>query len=251
MSFSIKFLGTGAADRIDILQDDNFDNKDHRRCSAALINGHVLLDCGKHILNSLKVANISHSDITDIFITHLHSDHFDSDAVNKIASAGGVKLWVRADAALPPLENCEIVRMESFCAYSAGELTVTGVPANHEMFAQHFSVECDKKHLFYGLDGAWFLGDTVRFMQNKKYDMFVFDATVGDYTGDYRMGEHNSIPMIRLMIPSMKTLGIIDDTTVTVLSHMAVCLHKSYEETVLLTKNDNITVAYDGLELEI
>ncbi len=45
MSFSIRFLGTGAADRIDILQDDSFDNKDHRRCSAAIINGYVLLDC--------------------------------------------------------------------------------------------------------------------------------------------------------------------------------------------------------------
>lgn len=83
------------------------------------------------------------------------------------------------------------------------------------------------------------------------YDMFIFDATVGDYLGDYRLGEHNSIPMIRMLIPSMKTLNIIDENTRLVLSHLAVCLHKPYTETYEITKNDNLTVAFDGLKLRI
>lgn len=79
----------------------------------------------------------------------------------------------------------------------------------------------------------------------------VLDATCGDYAGDYRMGEHNSIPMIRLMLPSLKTWGVINEQTKVYLSHLAPKLHLPHEETVALVAKDGLLVAYDGLELEL
>jgi hypothetical protein len=79
----------------------------------------------------------------------------------------------------------------------------------------------------------------------------VLDGTVGDYEGDFRMAEHNSIPMIRLMLPSMKTKEIVTEKTKVYISHLAPRLHKSHAETVEIVKNDGICVAYDGLTVEI
>lgn len=45
MSFEILFLGTGAADRINVEQEISFVDKDKRRCAAALLNGQILIDC--------------------------------------------------------------------------------------------------------------------------------------------------------------------------------------------------------------
>lgn len=250
---NLLFLGTGAADRMALEQEKDFCDKDKRRCAAAIIDHKILLDCGPHILNALGVANINLSEITDICITHFHADHFDIDAVKAIANASKqpINIWYRDDASLSQIDNCILRPMEPFKEYTVAGYKITGLHANHEAFPQHLSIEKDSKSLFYGMDGAWLLGDTIRYMQNRHYSAIVLDATVGDYSGDYRMGEHNSIPMIRLMTASMKTLNIIDNKTQVFLSHIAVCLHKTFEETEKLVKADAYIVAYDGLEISI
>ncbi len=247
------FLGTGAADRLYEPVETTFDNRDKRRCACALLDGHILLDCGPHALASMRTANIDPAAITDILITHLHSDHFSPETIREIALAAPrtLNIWVREDAVFGEIKSCAFHRMTCFTEYTVGAYRVTGLPANHQSFPQHLSIEDGEKKLFYGGDGAWLLGDTVRFMQDKKYDTIVLDATVGDYAGDYRMGEHNSIPMLRLMVPSMKTLAIADENTKIILSHLAVCLHRSYKETCALTEKDGFVIAYDGMNVLI
>ena len=91
------------------------------------------------------------------------------------------------------------------------------------------------------------LSRTVRTLKKINLDALIIDATCGDYAGDYRIGDHNSIPMIRLMSLSLKNLGIINDRTKIYLTHIAPSLHKPHEETQKLVKKDGFTVAYDGL----
>ena len=64
------------------------------------------------------------------------------------------------------------------------------------------------------------------------------------------MAEHNSIPMIRIMLPSLRTVGMIDGHTKIILSHLAPSLHKSHEETVKIADAFGATVAYDGMTAE-
>ena len=74
----ILFLGTCACDYSPLLQTtykDVFD-KNARRFSCALINGRYLLDCGQHCLDELRIAKIDLAQITDVFVTHFHSDHY-------------------------------------------------------------------------------------------------------------------------------------------------------------------------------
>ena len=83
------------------------------------------------------------------------------------------------------------------------------------------------------------------------YDVMVLDATVGDYEGDYRVGEHNSIPMLRMMEKSFRTLEICDDKTLIVLDHIARTLHKPHDELCRQVQGDGYLPAYDGMRLSV
>ena len=65
------------------------------------------------------------------------------------------------------------------------------------------------------------------------------------------MAEHNSIPMIRLMLPSLKNAKIINSETKICFSHIAPSLHKSHKDTELIAKELGAYVAYDGLDMEV
>ena len=256
MSVEFLFLGTCAADFSPRLQGDCKDrfDPDARRASCALINGRYLLDCGPHCPDSFRLAGYDTKNVTDIIVTHLHSDHFDPGNIAFIAKDHPVKLWVREDAAVPEINNVTVVKMKNYEKYEAGEdFYVTGLPANHDenAFPRHLLIETGGKKIFYGMDGGWLLNKTYAHLWKTHLDLAVLDGTCGDYEGDYRMGEHNSIPMIRLMLPSLRTVGVTDDHTLVYISHLAPSLHKPHEKTVKICEKDNINVAYDGLKLNL
>ena len=254
----ILFLGTCACDYSPLLQTtykDVFD-KNARRSSCALIDGRYLIDCGYHCLEELRIAKIDLSQITDIFVTHFHSDHYNVECISQIAKASDrtLRVWVRAGANVIAISNVEWKIMKKGTEYTVDEnVTVTGLLANHNesVFPQHILLEIEGKKIFYALDGAWFLHETYYALKNASLDFLVLDCTCGDYEGDYRIGEHNSIPMIRLMLPSLKKWGTITENTQVYVSHLAPSLHKSHEETVEILQKDGVYVAYDGLSLQL
>ena len=257
-TFDLLFLGTSACEfgeRLKTDLKDRFD-KNVRRSSALLVNSSYLIDCGVHTIESLCISATPTESISNVFITHFHKDHYNREHIAAIAKSRTepLRLWVRSDAEIEDIENVEIIRMTPFEKYDVdGELYITGLPANHDpnAFPQHFILERNGKKMFYGCDGGWFLNRSYLFLKNAKLSLAVLDCTTGDYLGDFRMGEHNSIPMIRLMLPSLKTIKAIDDETKIFLSHLAPSLHKSHEETVLIAKEIGADVAYDGLRFSI
>ena len=56
--------------------------------------------------------------------------------------------------------------------------------------------------------------------------------------------------MLRLMIPSLKTGGIINDNTKIILTHIAPSLHKPHDEIQENVARDSMIVAYDGMTME-
>ena len=252
------FLGTCACDYSPRLKTDfvNSFDFDARRSSCALLDGRYMIDCGEHALESLEIAKVDYDGISDLFITHLHSDHYNVANVAKIAKGKKEKLrlWVRSDAVIPEIENVEVVYMQENEEYSVSQgVTIKGLKANHNQSVnpQHLLFKIQDKSLLYALDGAWFLNEAYYELKNANLDLVVFDATCGDYLGDYRMGEHNSIPMIRMMIPSFKVWGTINDNTKIYLSHIAPSLHKPHAEIVKSVLADGMEVAFDGLEVNV
>lgn len=254
----LTFLGTAAANfppRLKTDCKDRFD-KDARRASCMLIGENYLIDCGMYVMESMRIAGTDVSKITDIFVTHLHADHFVAEHAEQIAAGKDkqLRLWVRRDAQVPPMENVEVIYLPLETEVAVSEtMTVASIDANHhpQSFPQHFVFTINGKKMLYALDGAWFLTSSYNYLRSRKLDVVVLDATCGDYVGDYRMGEHNSIPMIRLMLPSLKTWGAIDERTRVYLSHIAPKLHATHEETVKLVADDGLLVAYDGLQIQL
>ena len=254
----ITFLGTCACDFSPKLQNEFktcFD-KNARRSSSMLINDRFLVDCGTHTLEAISVAGKDKSAITDVLITHLHSDHFNVANINAIAKDRNkpLRLWVREDAMLDGLENVTVMLMKQFQSYEIEkDFRVISLPANHDTQAcpRHFFLEVGGKTAFYGCDGAWMLNSTYYFLKNKKLDLCVLDCTTGDYMGDFRMGEHNSIPMLRVMLPSLRTFKVIDEHSEVYFSHLAPSLHAPHDETVRIAAEMGAKVAFDGLEFDI
>lgn len=254
----VVFLGTCACDfskRLETDLKDVFD-KDVRRSSSILVDGDILVDCGPHTIDSLRIAGISLDSISSVVITHLHDDHFNIDNILAIAKSKNtpLKLYVREDADIDISCDVEIVRMKPFAQYCLNNgITVTGMDANHDASAypQHLLFKKNDKSIFYGCDGAWLLNTTYYALQNAKLDMMVLDCTTGDYEGDYRMGEHNSIPMLRVMLPSLRAFGVINEKTKVYFSHLAPSLHASHSETEKIANKMGAHVAYDGLQIQI
>ena len=252
----VLFLGTCACDYSPKLKDEYKDcfDKNARRSSAVLLNEKYLIDCGEHCLDELRIAKTDISKITDVFVTHLHSDHFNAECIETLAEGKiqPLRLWIREDAVLPALKNVEIRRMKNEEKYSiTSELSVTGLLANHDpkVYPQHLLFEVSGKKFLYACDGAWFLTATYNYLKNQKLDLLVLDATCGELENEWRIAEHNTLPMIRLMLPSLKKVGIIDEYTQTYLSHIAPSLHRPHVEIEQSMEKYGVKVAYDGLML--
>lgn len=254
----ILFLGTCACDFSPKLENELKDKFDYdaRRSSSILIDGEILVDCGIHTLDSLRIAGINYDKISAIVITHLHDDHFNMEHIKAIARAKDkpLRLYVRSDANIDTSCDLEIVRMDLYKPCRIDDCcTVTGLEANHDKSScpQHLMIERKGKRLFYGCDGAWLINDTYYALNESKLDLAIFDCTMGDYLGDYRIGEHNSIPMLRAMLPSLRNVKAITDKTKVYFSHLAPSLHRSHFETEKLAYEMGALVAYDGLHIKI
>lgn len=255
-----RFLGTAACDYSPLLQTIYKDclDKDARRSSSALVDGHILIDCGYHTLESLHIQGINYADIDILLLTHLHDDHYIPEHVKKIASASQRTLVIYAsESAVSQLKeelvgsNVEIHGVPCCQRIAVGEdITIMPLPANHTAHCVHYFIEASGKKICYATDGAWIMYDAFYALRDADLDLLVLDCTVGDYEGDYRVAEHNSIPMVRSMLQSFSKFHICNRGKIYI-THIAPSLHKSHAETVELLKDDEINVAYDGLEIEL
>lgn len=251
----ILFLGTGAADW-DIENDGGF----FRRNSAALINGELMVDCGSQIFDFAQSVNNEnlYDGVTDIIITHNHSDHLNKDFLLKLAEKQ--KIRVGCDGEVKGIigdhPNIEFTVFTPFKSERLGKYEIIPLMANHrtviegDSCAFHYVIKApDGKKLFYGLDGAWFLTSSWREMKNHEFDVMIFDCTVGD-SNDWRLFEHNTIPMLRMMIEGVKMANMLADGGTLVASHLARTLHVSHEETAKILEEIDVITAFDGMKLE-
>jgi phosphoribosyl 1,2-cyclic phosphate phosphodiesterase len=224
----ITFLGTGAADWPEKKPEGC---KEHRRLSSALIDGSLLIDPNPCVFDALNEYSKDPSEIKYIINTHRHSDHFDEKTVAKLEKYG---------ARFIPFSEGE--------EKTVGKYTVSAYRANHSTVKDpvHFIISDGEKTVFYGLDGAWLLFDEVQAIKNRKPDFAVFDATVGFIDGDYRIFEHNDLNMVLEMKKTLeKYIGKF------CISHMARTLHTDHATLSGIMEKHGVTVASDGLEIEI
>lgn len=205
-----------------------------RGSTSTLIKGHILIDCGQTGYANLTRFGIAPDALTDLVITHSHSDHFNVDQILKLLDARATGLpsldvWASAQT-LAALNQRLAGRFVGHAltvglTFDIGALHLTALPANHLLDdpseqAFHFLIKSPCGNLLYALDGAWMLKPARQLIGKTPLDMIIWDATMSK-TGDYRIFEHNDLAMIDLMMHSLRTTGVAHEKTICVLDHLA------------------------------
>ena len=249
---TLLFLGTGAADWSQPEKDGFF-----RRNAAALLNGTLLLDCGPMVPNYAETHPGVLDAVTDVLVTHDHDDHLSAHTLWQLAAARQIRVACDGFARtwIGPHPSIEFVPVVPFVPFSMGGYTVTPITANHDMIqagvrqACHYIIRTpDGKTVFYGLDGAWFLRPSWEEMLRHKFNVMVLDCTVGD-RDDWRMFEHNTIPMLRMMVHEIEEKKLLARGGQILASHFARTLHAPHGETDRILNTFHVRAAYDGMEI--
>lgn len=258
------FLGTGAAGAMKV---PNAEIKPgQRRCSSMLIDETVLVDVALQSFDYATQQGVDTTAITDIFLSHSHSDHYWKDTLLQYAEAAEQKLnfWCHEgavqDLGLTEEEAARINICPVKCMqkWETAGMTVTALPANHlaggpQQQCLHYVFEKDGQSLFYGCDGGWFRADTWEYMRKHcVFTAMILEATVGELPGNFRIGTHNTVPMLRLLIAALLECGILPPKAVRIANHIGVPPYNAVKkgDYGLLTELGFI-VAKDGLTVEI
>ena len=240
----LRFLGTGAADWKGIDARGEL-----RRFTSTLIDDSLLIDQTANINYALE----SIRSVPALIYTHSHRDHFDLANQALIAPKAVYchESWAK-DAGAQPLEIGK--------SYEIAGFTVIPLPANHSTERENetalaYIIKKGEDTLLYSTDGAWLTNKAYHIIRkNAPLTACVFDGTVGDaYPDDYRVFEHNTLPMVRIVRDSLKKQNLMKSDVRVIVTHLARTLHPTQQELVDRERKmeDPLIVAYDGLELEV
>ena len=207
--------------------------------------------------------------ITDLLVTHTHGDHLEGEALERLLEArddaAPLRVWLEAGGLerLPELEGIEVHALESGQTFEPGQigqsgqddqpgdLMVTALAANHVVQPPeqplHYLIESHGRAVLYATDGAWLRRETWLRLRDRHLDGLIWDATNGETEGDWRIFEHNSVDMIRLMLQTLRREEMATAATRVLLTHMARTLCAPHSEMLQRLAPEGIEVASDGL----
>ena len=254
----ILFLGTGAAD-----WDWSLPLKAGVRGSTCtILDGHIMLDAGPTVPYRMEQENINPANITDIVITHSHSDHFNVGSIAYIANAPGRKEKLRLFGSKEIFEGTADLPIEGKCLeygvnVQIAEYKFMPLPANHDLGsfekkAYHYLIEKPNGELLlYALDGGWLAGRIREVLKGRHLDLIVWDATSGTSRYNWRFGCHNDLYMIEYMCKCFGQLDIITESTRHVFDHVARTLWpETPEERQAAAKEAGGLLAEDGMGIK-
>jgi len=218
-----KFLGTGAAD-----YPKHSDIPGYRRYTSTLVDGNLMIDATDSVRDSIQES----TGVDAVIYTHSHKDHFDAafKEAFKPKSAYCEASWA---------EECGASPVTPMVAFEAAGFRILPVPSNHSTARENektlnYILEKDGERVLYATDGAWLTNAAYHAVKaGAPLDAAVFDGTVGDdYPNDWRVFEHNTLPMVRTMRLALLKAGLLKENAPVIVTHLARTLHPDHETLV-------------------
>lgn len=229
--------------------------------SSILVNGQILIDCGPTVLDVMKCFDVNPAGITDILLTHTHSDHLHPGNIKTIAnsrdaSLGPLRFWGDPEALKKVPDSARIEKRPVAVGkrFEVQGLKITGLAANHDVRGSReqcrlYLIESATKSVFYATDTGWLPTATWLHLQHKKLDAIIWDATVGEGKGDFRIFSHNDLTMIRHMNQALKNKKVIKPDAKIILTHIAAKLHPSHDKLEKRLLPEGLIPAYEGMSV--
>lgn len=255
MKDTLLFCGTGAADYVTPVPGQEF-----RKYTHSLLNDSILLDIGSmtYKFEPDEVLTARFSRVRHVLITHTHSDHFSREALLRLAQDNG-SITVYLDASCTdmapehpaitvyPVSNGETLSFDGYTVhvFSSNHLTERANEQTH-----HYVIDVPSgKSIFYGLDGAWLRTDEAKYLMQHPVDLMILDATSA-VSNDFRTFEHNTLDMLKLMIPVLHANGMLKPEGKIYADHLAKTLHPAHNAAAIALSEIGMQTAYDGLCIE-
>ncbi len=285
------FLGTGAAELFpnpfcscDTCKRarEKGDPRDTRRRSAVLLDKNNLVDCGPDVLHACNEFHCDLTKITNIFMTHLHGDHFSFETLEALRRARGTAPHIRLFMAshtlnclnrfrsdltelgyLTTAKNfgafdacCDLVPLTPYKAQALEDMEVTLTLARH---AGLFDTEQGSGYLFSKNGATTFLSndtgllpqETLAYLKTQQVDTLIIDGTFGAMHADAAC-RHMTIEHLFETFRILDAQGTLTPSSrivVTHIAHKGELLHAEYEALLKAEYGDRICLAYDGMTL--
>ncbi len=272
----IHYLGTGAAGgtpfpicscRVCETARKN-GGKEIRSRAGFLINDDILIDFSCDFFHHVVTQKIDFRRISTILVTHTHCDHFYPYDIGEVERyvrrnpTAGLKIYgnekVKAILDDVPFETTKYTHipvhvMRTGETVRVNEYTVTAIKTEHipnENSLMYVITQGGKSYLHSG-DSAVFSEETYAVLKklNVRFDAVTLECTFGDmekgYWGHMTLWENVAIRN------RLKELGMADDNTKFVATHIADCCGKTFYELEEVMKKEGFILSYDGMILEL
>lgn len=153
--------------------------------------------------------------------------------------------------------HCHAVRPGD--TFSVANATFTALLSNHFVDQVHmiqgqqalnYLIEQGGKTLFYGLDSAYPLPETMEVLRDYRLDAAVFDAKGGAKEIDRKRG-HMNFAIVDDLVTELRRAGTVTDDTVVLVSHLSPAPTEPFDEIAAEMTARGLRLAYAGLRLEL
>ncbi len=273
----LKFLGTGASEGVPSLfcncrvckNARNVKGKEIRSRACFMIDDDLLIDFPQDVFFDALRYDLDFTAIKYLLITHTHCDHYDyedlfqrgpycsvdrtNDILNVYANAAAKKKFDDEWHEDEVIRNLVYNVVEPFKEYSAGGYTVIPLKSIHMESEQSlvYAIKKDGKTYLHAMDTGDFPEDTYEYLKKSglKFDAMTFDMTFG--LGKERHYGHQTFEQTMEIIERFTAIGVSDEKTKIYACHVSHCCGSTHEELSAALKAHGVTMAYDGLTVEI
>jgi phosphoribosyl 1,2-cyclic phosphate phosphodiesterase len=238
--------------------------KNIRSRSGALVDDTLKLDLSPDTYMQALRDNLDLSRVTDLLITHAHSDHLaanelgfhtppfahDNPALHVWGGERAIEV-VRATTSRWPEQEARLHVLTAFEPVHLADGTyVMPLEASHARDSSplNFIIRRDGKTLFYGMDSGWFPEASWQAHAGHRFDVVIIDCTMGNLPPSSGHGTLTEAAQIK---ERMLAEGTAHAETLFVANHFSHNIQLLHHEIEKCFADTGIVVGYDGMVIDV
>jgi len=270
----VRFLGTAAFEGIPSLfcrcalckKAMELGGRNMRTRTSVMLGDDMKIDFPPDTLLHMQRDKLDLELVKDLLFTHSHSDHlYPEDLVVRLpgyAQSADHPIHIYAHD-LPLAKSLgalqwnggtkgkfELHRIQPFERTETQTAVIVPLPASHDRMETCllYYIEKDGKTILYGHDSGDFPKATLDWLKDKKLDLAVLECTVGHH--NYR-ASHMNVEAAVEATQQLREFGTLAPDSSVVVTHFSHNAGLTHEDLTGIFEPHGITVAYDGMELDI